>query len=326
LKYHERLYDVPRHAATRSPEQARAKGIHVYPQDRRSQLRPRVHDSLTMTSTSSSVSTSTLTPNPSTPAYADDLEWFTAYAVIHMLSDPSRRVAYILWIVIAVAVFLYAVSHLVVPTTGVVGAYWTKWALRRRTWRKQHSLAVAMKTGQPHKQPLSLPSNAQLFFLTIITISTFCFMFAGPDYLAPSMSIWQFRRRSVDYTLSSFYYLQPQYTINKAWWTSGGRAGLIAFALLPLCVLFALKAPPFALLANSWTINVHFDKLAWLHRWSGRLIWFVAAVHTALWSVQLSKDKRTGTDQVAYVYAWGYTKFVYAWIVRSLLLIIIYFY
>ncbi|VDB82989.1 unnamed protein product [Peniophora sp. CBMAI 1063] len=251
---------------------------------------------------------------PPTPAYDDPLEWFTAYAVIHMLSDPSRRVTYILWLLIAAIVLVYAAGHYLLPRGGgFIGAYWAKFALRRRTWRKQHSLAE-------HRQPIPLPSNAQLAALAAIVVSTICFMLVGPDYIAPDASLWSWhRKRAEDYTLSTFYYLQPQYTIDKAFWTTGGRAGLIAFALFPLTVLFALKAPPFALFANPWTINVHFDKLAWLHRWSGRLIWAVTTIHVVLWSVQLALDTRTGTNTAAYHYAWGYSKFIYAWIAYALL-------
>jgi hypothetical protein len=266
--------------------------------------------------TSTALALTSLFPNPTTPAFDDDLEWFTAYAVIHMLSGPSRRVAYLLWVVIAILVLFYAAWHALSPRGGALTARWSKWALRRRTFRKSHSLEATRNTGQPHRQPVPLPSNAQLLCLAIIVVATLCVMFAGPDYLPASQSMWSFQSRSADYTLATFYPLQPQYTISKAWWTSGGRAGLIAFALMPLCVLFALKAPPFALLANAWTLNLHFDKLAWLHRWVGRLIWFVAAMHTVFWSVQLSQDKRADTGHVAYVYAWEYNKFIYGWVVR----------
>ena len=54
-----------------------------------------------MSSTAATASPTSSNPIcPTTPAYDDPLEWFTAYAVIHMLSDPSRRVTYILWILI----------------------------------------------------------------------------------------------------------------------------------------------------------------------------------------------------------------------------------
>ncbi|KAI0273760.1 hypothetical protein BC834DRAFT_921742 [Gloeopeniophorella convolvens] len=256
--------------------------------------------------------------NPETPIIADDLEWFTAYAKIHMLSQTSWRYAYIFWLAIGLVALIFSVFHLFGLRSGAFGAHWSKWSLRRRTWRKKHSLAEARKSDRPHKQPLPLPSNAQLLCLLSLIVACLAATFVGPDYIAPVNRLWGFRR-SLSAVAASPIIEQPQYTIQKAWWTSGGRAGLVSFALFPLCILFALKRPPFAIFAIPFFTNLHFDKLIWLHRWTGRLIWFMVALHTALWSVQLANDKRSGTDKVAYVYAWQYQKFIYAWIAFGLL-------
>ncbi|KAI0054113.1 hypothetical protein FA95DRAFT_1479305, partial [Auriscalpium vulgare] len=258
--------------------------------------------------------------NPTTPVLVDDIDWFTAYAVIHRLSDTSWRYAYLFWVIVAFVASIFAIFHSLGLRSGVLGAYWSKWSLRRRTWRKKHSLAKAKRSGQPHKQPISLPSNAQLLCLFSLILITFGLMFIGPDYISPEKKLWQFRRAVLP---ESFFPYQPHYTIPKAWWTSGGRAGLIAFALFPLCVLFVLKAPPFALFAISFFTNIHFDKLMWLHRWTGRFIWLVAAIHTAFWSIQLVNDRRVGTGRMAYVYAWKYPNFIYAWTAFGLLTLII---
>jgi hypothetical protein len=136
--------------------------------------------------------------------------------------------------------------------------------------------------------------------------------------------VWQVRRdityvepqrRNFIPNIAPYLPLQPQYTIDKAWWTSSARAGQIAFALFPLCVLFALKAPPFAIFAIPFMIQFFFDKLAWLHRWTGRLIWFLTSIHIALWSVQLVRDHKPSTGRVAYVYAFSYMPFIFGWIV-----------
>ena len=96
---------------------------------------------------------------------------------------------------------------------------------------------------------------------------------------------------------------------------------MIAFALFPLCVLFTLKGTPFALLSLPFTFQLHFDKLAFLHRWTGRIIWLLTTSHVVLWSVELLKDRRPDTDKLAYTYAWAYSKFIYGWIVSIPLII-----
>ncbi|CCO27650.1 hypothetical protein BN14_01635 [Rhizoctonia solani AG-1 IB] len=118
---------------------------------------------------------------------------------------------------------------------------------------------------------------------------------------------------------------QPEYTIPKAWWTAGGRTGIIAFALFPLCVLFALKAPPFALFALPFTTQMHFDKLALLHRWSGRIIWIITTIHVATWGVQLGRDGRHGKGGIAWDYVWVYPLFIYGligYILMTLLVVL----
>lgn len=272
-------------------------------------------------SISSATASSPYTANPTTPPYSDAMEWTTAYMVIHMLSVGSRRYAYILWFIVAFIFILFTVVHLGGLRAGYIGARWNKWALRRRTWRGKRN----QKKGIRGK-PMSLPPNGQILSLALLFICTLILSFVGADYISPTRNTFNFRRdleevvmhsREVTYDASLYYQYQPQYTIAKAWWTSGGRTGLIAFALLPLCILFALKAPPFAIFALPFTMQLHFDKLAWLHRWSARLVWFVSALHVVLWSVQLAKDHQPASGYLVYHYAWQYEKFIYGWTVRN---------
>lgn len=271
-----------------------------------------------MVSTSTSIAS--LPPNLSTPSFlteGDDLQYITAYLVIHMMSDNSRRYMYILWFCIGFIFLVFTFLHLSGSRGGFIGAYWSKWAIRRRTWRGKHFLKIAQKKGQ-RGYPTSLPPNGQLLCLAALPIVTFLLAFVGPDYISPTIGLFDFRSSLLsarEYAITKYYQYQPQYTIQKAWWTSGGRTGLIAFCLLPLCVLFALKSPPFAIFALPYTTQLHFDKLAWLHRWSGRLIWSVAALHVGLWSAQLIVDKRESTGKMTYQYAWQYQEFIYGWIV-----------
>ncbi|KAI0079918.1 hypothetical protein K474DRAFT_1574151, partial [Panus rudis PR-1116 ss-1] len=268
--------------------------------------------------------------NPSTPVLLNDLQWLTAYLTIHSLSDASRVYSYILWIAIGIVLAIFSLVHHLGLRGGYIGAYWTKWAVRRRTWRKKHSLAVAAKLGQPHRQPKSLPSNGQILALTALVIGTLALCYIGPDYLAPGSYIWNVgstptasiaKRASYDPAL--FIPFQAKYTIPKAWWTTAARTGQIAFALLPLCILFALKMPPFAIFANKCLTDLHFDKLAFLHRWCGFLIWFITTLHIASWSVQLADETRKG--KVLYQYAFQYQKFIFGWSAYGLLTLIMIF-
>jgi Ferric reductase like transmembrane component len=271
-----------------------------------------------MDSTVSSPSTTSATyiANPTLPAYNDTIEWVDGYFTVHVLSNPSRRYSYYLWILIGFVFSIVVILHLTGSSAGLVGAYWNKWALRRRTLRKKQARIAAWKTGTtPH--PYSLPPNGQILSLLAVLFTTLALAFIGPDFIYPTARVNQFRR-DVSYTLAEFKPYAPQFTIEKAWWTSGNRTGTLAFALFPLCILFGLKQPPFAIFANPFTVQFHFDKLVWLHRWTGRLVWFMATLHVTLWSVQLLRDKRAGTGLVAYHYAFLHLKFVYGWVVRSL--------
>jgi len=247
--------------------------------------------------------------NPVVPPYNVTADWVVAYFTSHILSDPSRRYSYYLWILVGFVFFIVAFLHLTGSSAGLIGAYWNKWALRRRTLRKKHARMTAWKTGRS-PNPYSLPPNGQILSLLGLLFTTLALCFIGPDYIYPTAGVAQFRRDDSNYAA-----LAPTWTIEKAWWTSGGRTGTIAFALYPLCILFGLKQPPFAIFANPFTLQFHFDKLVWLHRWTGRFIWFIASLHVALWSVQLFRDRRQGTGLVAYHYAFLHLKFIYGWMV-----------
>ncbi|KAI0797925.1 hypothetical protein C8Q75DRAFT_708957 [Abortiporus biennis] len=274
---------------------------------------------------------SALNPNPLPPVYDDDLEWIKAYLTLHFLSDSSYTYAYILWFAIAALLLVFSLFHALGLRGGYIGAWWSKWSLRRRTWRKKHALAVALKKGQ-HRQPNSLPSNAQILSLTTLIVCSLALAYVGPDYFAPGAQIWSLQdspiasvttRISSEDTAPST--APPQFTIQKEWWTTAARTGGIAFTLFPLCILLALKAPPFAIFSISFLSNLHFDKLAWLHQWCGMLVWFLSTMHVVSWSVQLALDHRSSTGKIAYVYAWQYPNFIYGWTAYGLLTLLVLF-
>ena len=261
--------------------------------------------------------------NPGTPNYEDGLDWITAYLTVHSMSTASYRVTYALWIIIAAFFLIGTLVRLTGTHRPYYFAHWYKWALRRRTWRKHRGKKEAERTGKPHRQPIPLPSNSQLLSLGFIFVLAMILSFAGPDYTIPLTAISgssashsvknDTQKREVNHDDIEKYV--PHYTIQKAWWTVAGRTGLVAFALFPLCVLFALKAAPFAIFALPYTTQFSFDKLSTLHRWVGRLIWFVTAIHVLTWSVQLSTSKSPTTGRTAYAHAWHYPQFLWGWAV-----------
>ena len=87
---------------------------------------------------------------PAIPNYSSDLEWVTAYLVQRMLSHASWAYAYLLWIIIGLVFTIYTLLRWLGPRGSYLEGLWSRWALRRRTWRKKHALALAIRQGQPH--------------------------------------------------------------------------------------------------------------------------------------------------------------------------------
>ena len=271
-----------------------------------------------------STTTGAFRADPTTPSFQSDLSWVTAYLIIHSLSSNRYVYTYFLWMGLFVFLVLFSAFHFARVRGGALGALWTKYTIRRRTWRKKHSLKK-----RPHTQPKSLPSNAQLVSLTLLAAVIAVLCFVGPDYLSPDNSLFDFstnttvyvpsyaqrlmRRDTFDPSVVIFF--QAHYNIPKALWTSAARTGDIAFALFPLCILFILKSPPFAIFALPFTLQYYFDKLARLHRWLGRFIWALATAHVVMWCIQLGRDTRAGTTKTAWHYVWVYHKFRYGWVV-----------
>lgn len=259
---------------------------------------------------------------PAIPDYPSDLEWVTAYLVQRMLSHASWAYAYLVWILIGTIYLTCTFARWAGLNNTYVAALWNSWALRRRTWRKKHTLALALRQDQEHRQPLSLPPNAHILAAILLYIGAFLISFVGPDYMAPGSYFWNVKDfptlHARSFNLADFYYLQPKFTITKMWYTSSNRTGLIAFALFPLTVLFALKAPPFAIFAIPQFTHICFDKLAFMHRWCAFLVWLLTTLHVVLWCVQLAIDHKSGHN--GFHYAWLYTKFRYAWTVSLVIL------
>lgn len=267
--------------------------------------------------------------DPTTPAFTDTLDWLIAYLTIHSLSANSYVYMYLLWLAAAATFLALCIATWSGVRGGSLGARWQRWALRRRTWRKKHTLRRAeedarrkgLPPGSSHRQPIALPSNAQLLSAFVLCVVVIVLCFVGPDYINPdlpflSVSSTPSSAKRRDVSTESLEAFIPHYTISKSFWSSAARTGGIAFALLPLVITLALKAPPFALLAIPGLVGYAHDKTIRLHRYAGRLIWLVTTLHVALWVVQACRDRRADTGELAIAYVWEYPKFRYAWIVR----------
>nr|XP_031861634.1 uncharacterized protein CI109_002864 [Kwoniella shandongensis]KAA5528706.1 hypothetical protein CI109_002864 [Kwoniella shandongensis] len=221
--------------------------------------------------------TSALPINPTISSTSSDSDYAAAYLVAHRLSWPSYRYAYLLWVVFALLAGIYALSHHLKLSGGSLGAAFSKWGMRRRPVGRR-------KAGGARGR--ALPSNSLLVVIAIIVIVSCVLALLGADYIRPSSSILDFS--------SSFRKRYVAYTINKAFWTSGSRFGYMAFALIPLVILFALKAPPFAVFAIRPFTHLFADKLALFHRASAWLVWGFTTIHVVLWTIQLFQDQRNG--------------------------------
>ncbi|CAE6495235.1 unnamed protein product [Rhizoctonia solani] len=72
--------------------------------------------------------------------------------------------------------------------------------------------------------------------------------------------------------------------------SNANRAGFMALSLLTPTFLFASKNSPAALL-----LGKGYEKLNWVHRWSGRLLFLMATIHGSLW---INNRIRNGQDSL----------------------------
>ncbi|WVO24711.1 uncharacterized protein IAS62_006081 [Cryptococcus decagattii] len=202
-------------------------------------------------------------------------DYATAYLEAHMMSWPSYRYAYLFWIILAGLAAIYALSHHLRLSAGSLGAGYSKWGMRRK--------GLGTKDG---RRGTILPSNNILLSIAFLIALSVVLCLVGYDYINPSSATLNF----ASYQKRGFV----PYGISKAFWTLGNRFGYMAFAMTPLVVLFALKAPPFAFLSLRPLTHLYNDKLALFHRAAAWLVWSFTTVHTILWTIQLFKDKRDG--------------------------------
>ncbi|KAJ9110493.1 hypothetical protein QFC19_001619 [Naganishia cerealis] len=266
-------------------------------------------------STRKAASPTTSNPvNPTVPPRANDHDFIATYLGIHSLSNPSYRYAYFLWFLLIAFAVLYAIFHHLNLQGGYLGALWNKAMIRRKVLRAKRDQKATTSPGRKKRSHV-LPSNAQVFSIALVGLVTALLCVIGADYIAANTGTWDlgtsFSKRYFQKRATT--YATPLYNIDKEWWTSGARFGLIAFALFPLVVVLALKQPPAAILSIRQFTHLYADKLQLLHRWVGRFIWLLTAIHVALWSVRLFKDQRSATDtRSVWMVIWIYDKFQWA--------------
>ena len=194
---------------------------------------------------------------------------------------------------LAAIAIIYAISHHMRLSGGSLGAIYARWGMRRHV----------IGSKKPGARNRALPSNNLLVTVALIIIIACVLCVIGSDYIKPSSSILDFassfRKRDTN----------PTYTISKSFWTSGSRFGDMAFALIPLVVLVALKSPPIAILSLRALTQLYSDKLVVIHRMSAWLVWVLTTVHVVLWTIQLFEDSNNGKR--TWIYMWGNYRFIF---------------
>lgn len=258
-------------------------------------------------------------------------QYLRGYFNAHMLSMSSHRYEYISWIVLAIVILIIAAFHHIgLGDQSYIGAAWSRWALKNRV------IKIGKKENQSRKV-ITFPSFGRTLLLVALIIVPVVLTIVGADYIRPSANVFNMAESWPNTNISRFTVglnrrarlmkrlhwgqgVFPIVTTNppsitlpyRTWWTAGGRTGAMTNALTPFIVVIALKQVPFALLSTKFLGGFAFDRLSFMHKWGGRVVWLFATAHIVLWSVQLSKDQAFGGPMWAFVFMW--TKFRWGWV------------
>lgn len=203
----------------------------------------------------------------------------------------------------------------------------------------------------PRRRVIILPSVARCLFLCALLLIPILLTIIGADYIRPTAGVFDMGasfpnitdpktplfirslasldeaaapslgpyRRHLSWGIGSFASVgTAPATVTlpyRTWWTAGGRTGIMTNALTPLIVIVALKAQPFAIFSTRLLGGLSFDRLSFVHKWGGRIVWLFAAVHVATWSVQLKFDYAFGGEVWAFVFLWN--RFRWGFVVSS---------
>lgn len=266
-------------------------------------------------------------------------QYLSGYFNAHMLSMPSHRYEYISWIVLAILILIIALFHHIgLGDQSYIGAAWSRWALKNRVIKIGKKEPQQDSTGFSSKRKvITFPSFGRTLLLIALVIVPVVLTIVGADYIRPSANVFNMAESWPNTNISRFtvglnrrarlikrlHWGQgkfPTVTTNppsitlpyRTWWTAGGRTGGMTNALTPFIVVIALKQVPFALLSTKLLGGFAFDRLSFMHKWGGRVVWLFATAHIVLWSVQLTKDQAFGGSMWGFVFMW--TKFRWGWV------------
>lgn len=231
--------------------------------------------------------------------------------------------------IVGVGTVLWGIGHMLLRGRGgMISASFRKVSIRR----------FGVGFSPKMRSRFVTPTVGQMLGMTLLLVLIFCASYVGPDYLKPTTCLWggdgcvavgvtsgppptsyRLRLRDLnpngwapfnDPLLQSF-----NVDIQKSFWTSGNRLGLIAYTLLPLIVTLAMKLWPFALYSIPFLTDYGYDKAAVFHRWIGRILWALVTVHVGLWTKQLMDDLDPFGNPVFYG-SFQLYRFLGGWVVR----------
>lgn len=268
-------------------------------------------------------------------------QYLQGYFGAHMLSMSSHRYPYITWIALAIVIaFIAAFHHSGIADQSTLGALWSRWAVRKRVIKfgrrqagRDASFSDARKSklvqnvkGPGRRKVLTFPSFGRTLLLLALLVVPVVLTIIGADYIRPTAGVFDMSESWPNSSISiytpglsrrlewgrgrfpSVTTQAPSITLPyRTWWTAGGRTGAMTNALTPFVVIVALKQIPFALLSTRLLGGYAFDRLSFMHKWGGRVVWLFATAHVVLWSVQLHEDQAFGDSMWGIVFLW--TKF-----------------
>jgi hypothetical protein len=267
--------------------------------------------------------------------------YLRSYFTAHAFAVSSYRYEFITWFaLIAIFAILAAFYHAGIADQTWIGAAWSRWAVRNRVVKTGRKSAAAdrnqrFSTGNakvdrtlevvkmPSRKIYTFPSLGSILLLIALVLIPIALTLIGADYIRPGAGVFDMSesfpsnvptntpglsRRGLEWGQGSYPSVSiysPRLTLPyRTWWTAGSRLGAMTNALTPLIVITALKQIPFAVLSTRLAGGYAFDRLYFMHKWGGRIVWLFATSHIVLWSVQLTKEPIFYTSMWSIVFLW----------------------